>query len=872
MKKFFVTLNLIVSLAASLIVSAVLLPTWQANQHFALSGLPLIKLVLFTLFLFLILFISSLLAFRDFRIQFEKQLSIFFQKRSGFPGILILFFFLLLYESLQDILFLTSDMAAVHYQGYRQILVDFFPVFCWIVLASFQALLLLLLFRRILLKTHLKGIILKKWQGAALAAGVTVVLFDRIGLGFLPAEFQSKWFEELNSPLVGLQVILVVLVVYLIGVVGTFFNLKISRSLKTVGDLMVVLMLLLIAFLAWIGPPRHLTTFTDIPRPPNYEYYPNSDALGYQISAQSLLAGNGTGRLNHVAFWNFLAGLDLLSADIVTKEYYFWVGLISLIPPLLYLVTRSLGSRMAGIVVGLLFIIRESNSILLQKNLSIPQLRDAMTEPITLLGLLLAVFLFLRWYQSGMKNRILLLFSGGIFGWILLLRIEAAAYLGAVAIGILLLKGVSRWELVKFMSTLFLGVILVAGPWLLFQVQESGSISALTLGKGHLVTRAAAQIPDSGDGVQESNGISARSAIPYNLANNVMALFYYLPSNHQPLFTFSNLPDVILNRVDEGDLEGDTFREKYLERYVRSLPYWWNDWDGRLPARSYLPLAISLFLVFFGFLQAGEDRRALAIILGLMASFHIGVYTVAGKSGGRFIQVVDWIPLVFYGMGITSVINAGLTATSLSLGLWWTGSDPGDDIRLSGSTRPLLGKGLASLTLLLVGLSYPLAEVWLPVQYTEGEMVHLFDELGQDSQISFLPDDLRVLQDTDLELIYGKALYPRYYDAGTSLGGGNPKNRYTDFRIDRTEFYLVGTENIWVGLPGHQLDLKLPHGSDVLIVGTRSPQIKFAAGEEDQGGNSEDYFKALRILVFDKHTAVSPSIVLKCEGQTCGLP
>jgi hypothetical protein len=61
-----------------------------------------------------------------------------------------------------------------------------------------------------------------------------------------------------------------------------------------------------------------------------------------------------------------------------------------------------------------------------------------------------------------------------------------------------------------------------------------------------------------------------------------------------------------------------------------------------------------------------------------------------------------------------------------------------------------------------------------------------------------------------------------------------------DFSQSRVEFYLVGSENIWISVPVKQENIELPHGSDVMVLGV------FEDAKIDQKGEqlSGDYISA----------------------------
>ena len=125
-----------------------------------------------------------------------------------------------------------------------------------------------------------------------------------------------------------------------------------------------------VAFGIWIAQPLKPNWFAAEARPPNMVAYPNSDASVYDITAQNLLLGEGfktrgspyTIRPMYgflLATFHAIGGLDY--------EPIIWmqVALLALIPALLYTLTTRIHNRYSGILVALLFILRERNAIIM---------------------------------------------------------------------------------------------------------------------------------------------------------------------------------------------------------------------------------------------------------------------------------------------------------------------------------------------------------------------------------------------------------------------------------------------------------------------------------------------------------------------------
>lgn len=859
-------------LSESLLVSGDLVSRWLFNQGLFQNGFSAIDIPLFFLFSGLSIGLFTFILSKFIRSKYLDFIERVFNESEKNLLALVIILALLIYETFQDFLFLQSDIAAAHYQGYQQILENYYSIVIWLFLVSFQLLLIILICKKDLVSSWLRERSRQKWFYILIFVVGLVFFFNEAAFGYIPAQFESRYFEELNSPLIGLQVLLVLCFVTIGLAVLTYLEGKTAWISNLLSDKTIFIILLVAAFLTWFGEPLESTTFTDIPRPPNFEVYPKSDALGFQKSAYELLNGSGTGvRSNHIVFWHHLAAIDLITGDDVFVEYIIRLIIISFIPAVLYLLTKSLSNRLAGLLVGILFIIRELNSIIILEYVDFPQLRDGLTEPLTILGISLSMALLFIGLKGGRRYTILYLLAGGLFGWIVLLRIETIVYAAAIGLGLTLLLWKSRQEWLRTIMVFAIGAILVAGPWFYTTVKTTGSLLSIGLGKTHLIRNSYEDFSSGEESNQESDNYNKRDMFPNNLGNNIISLLYYLPSNHQPLLTIKNLPDLFLDRIDYSDLEENTFKEKYFERYVRSLPYWWNDWDGQLPERAILPISLSLLLIFYGFIQVQGKNKILAVILIMIATSHILVYSFVGKSGGRFIQVVDWISLVFYGIGISGILAVFRKQSPERDNNWWYGQQEGMDLDQNRQEGISVGLVLIAICLLIYGISIPLTETKLPPKYS-GEM--MAQELSKLESVA--EDDLPLTEILntgihDLEIVYGKALYPRFLEAGSGITD-SPKGRYTDYTIDRVEFYLVGTENIWAALPGSQTNIEFPHGSEVIILGTRTLRVNYIPAVDEVLPNPGEYLKISRIYLLDQLLRDGQPVWIDCTGVACVIP
>jgi len=807
----------------------------------------LFTIIVISLFFLVLVISGSLLEWMDERIN--QVLS----NQKWLVGIIIILS-LFIYEAFQDYLFLKSDVDLIHYAGYRIFLDENIPLLGWVFIGGLQLLFLVMVYQWQQIKDWLRTLIRKRIFYIYLGIAVLVLLAAGFGIGDIFADPNYQGFNKLNAPLLGIQVLLI----------GGGFVLGAGLINKRRGkwswldffqrDWIIMILIFLITFAILTSVPVGAKSFTDPPSLPNNEFYPSSDSLYYEHVSFQYMVGNGMLHNNHVGFPIYLAFLHVLGGDGYVDILPIQLALMSLIPILLYKLTSTLHSRFSGLVVSSIYLVRETNALYLGEHITLSNAGELMTEPLAAFGVILFSTLIIVWMHDPKKSKLLPLLSGAVMGWMVLVRVEVLAMIPAVGLIMLIYfrKNLKLW----FQGILMVGVgvLLLAGPWMGYIYAKTGSPRAMLLDEAHHLSRVVTDFSRD-----HPTGRKDRSDLfPHHLANNLLQHLYYLPSNHQPLLTFASLPDLFKSAETIDDMEGDTYSEKYLERYVRSLPYWWiGEWDGHIAPRSYLPLLGSILLIVIGCAQIDKRKTWLAVLLGGLVITHSTLYAAIGQSGGRFIVIINWISMVFYGIGLAWLLTQIIDYIGAGeVGNWWVEENQptsGEEKFFNDPIPQFVG---IALLLLVVGLAHPLSVELLPERYTEQGLSERLSQAG-----------LSDLADNGIEnqvIVYGKALYPRYFVAGERMLD-NRRGTVPDFSIERTEFYIVGSENVWAALPGDQGKEYLPHGSDVIVIGTWAPQIENEEGKIVSG----EYLKASEVIIFDRTQKSDPSLILYCAGPDC---
>jgi len=843
--------------------------------------------------LFIALGAATLILFPNLRNKVRKLIHNFLGKKP-WPAAVFVGSLLIIFELIQDYLFLKSGLPATYYYESRKLLVNKFPGFVLIFLGSIQTLLYIVPLKWEKFRSWTQSVLRGRKVLYFLGLILVFYLLNISGLGFTSRETELAAAQTMNAPLLGIQVGSIAVCFSIAGLIYGWMVKKwpsVGRILTS--EIAAILGIWIIAIISWNNSPLEPNYFIDIPRAPNYQLYPSSDALKYDVQALDLLNGggmrpnslqSGVDFIYHPAHSFFLAVLHAISGDGYQEILFPQIVILSLIPVLLYKLGALIHNRFSGLVISALYIVRERNALFLGRRITVSNAKSLMTEPWAILLFLLFLYLLLLWVKSENHKPWLIISAGGAFGVLVLVRMEVLAMLPVI--GLLGLFQFRRKLTIWFRGVGLAGIsiLLVITPWMirnyqvegvfgldkayyvrwninryldyLFPARESREDSEIMQGAEHGLS------PGAGKNAARIVGFPADSQITISqeepptsyflddLINSLQQTVYYLPNNHQPLLTLGSLgllgPDSKLSHED------------YLEQYVNVLPYWKYGWDGKLIPRSYLPLIVSLGLISYGLSRLKKGELWIPLLFLSLLLTQSAVYAALSGSGGRYIAIVDWIPLVFYGIGLSAAVSKGLSLVSNS-SLNFSEEEvsvkkqPIDQVKANWYSILALGG------VLVAGLILPISEILIPSPYTEDALEIKIDLLQEEHGLS-LPTSNKNKE----VILYGKVLYPRYFRAGDRMEDDR-KGTIPDYSYQRVEFYLVGSQNGWVTLPvTSELDY-FPHGSEVLILADKEKREITLDGQKIHGR----YYKAREIVILSADQPNDLPKLLFCSGEKC---
>jgi len=543
------------------------------------------------------------------------------------------------------------------------------------------------------------------------------------------------------------------------------------------------------------------------------------------------------------------------------------VVFLALFPVIVFYLARVLHSRVAGILAAQLVLLREYNAIVLADTITVSHAKVLMADLPAALGGALILLLVVLWVKDPERNGIFPLLAGGTLGFFLLFRLEVWALFV-----VFLLAALSLWQ--RYALTWFkgsalavLGFSLMIGPWVwrnwqltqsiyiinptyeqrifdkLFDIRSQSPISnySYAANKAGKVTPLLMPLK-MGAAIQNNSDPEWSSAekFAHHYFNSQVQSVLFLPMS--PTLLFATLNSGITRHASDWVSNCCS-----SEGYVRSLPYWWSDWDGNLAPVSYIPMGLALFVLSVGINKLWEKERFLGLLPLLASMFYFLFLALMGRSGGRWIQEVDWVSMLVYSLGLAEIIlwlvRGADSPSSQSFDFAQDrslGASGGALFKRNPRTRVVL-YFLVAISILLVGATLPLAERVVPQRYTQSGIDArvnqlLLDKKGllSDHEIQLIGD----LLDNGISIWSGRALYPRYFQAGDGMDGlgGTYKRPFS-----RLEFFLVGTGNLWGVLPYSDANIEFPHSAEVLVFGSEKQHqywieidalIIFPAGED----------------------------------------
>ena len=593
-------------------------------------------------------------------------------------------------------------------------------------------------------------------------------------------------------------------------------------------DLLFTMLLLVSAAVLWNLTPMESNYFVQGPYNFGDDYLPYSDASHFDIGGHFALIGQGLDNNNpyvdHSAYMAFLAFLHKIVGYDFQSLVFLQVIIFSIYVGFAYWVVVELHSRVAGLFLACLLILRQAIAIIAGKFIFGSHVKLLMTEIPIAIGLSILTLMLVK----ALKHKRLLFWyalpAGSITALMILTRYNTLVFPLVIIAALLVLPGHNLKNKFRFITVFISSLIISLTPWMwrtwritgnpfsFFEkskavfggtfrtgwIQLGGRIFKSTAFLGLL----AAPIIKQARGIlgfwpAESEKLTGVADLVFRTCNHffhsLILSVVSLPIFHYPVYTLTEL-----------------IHEAY--------PFWdklGGRWQGEITLPITVGIIINLFILSVGLGKSWKRRGSVGLVPLYMFLVYHASTAIARISGGRILVPCDWLLIIYYVIGLVELFRF--------MAEWLKG--PIDTEQRH--TMPLFPGKLTSLFLFFPMFAFLLGMVILDQAVPQTYTKITYEEIVSHQEIftqrfeSSLDDPLELhefLNEKGGMTVNGLLLYPRFYDAyqiiSSFLLGGN----LTTF--PRLEFYIVGPSGVHrIIFPIDEIPQSLTQGQEVIAIG-----------------------------------------------------
>ncbi|HUE97686.1 MAG TPA: hypothetical protein VMN99_00450 [Anaerolineales bacterium] len=735
--------------------------------------------------------------------------------------------------------FYRAGILAVHWERMR-------PAMVFLLLASMATLAMSILKRSNFALQDLK---LSKTYKLSLILFFPSILFIGVMLysGFGVSAPEDYWYGA-GVPILILQMITAI-------IAGVFFLQARKMWNSRRFDLIVFLLIYGVTAVLWAREPLQRSFLFIGPYAPNRVLYPFADAALFDTASQFALIGQNFLFFNgqffeRAVYVSFLVYLHSLVGQDFEQLMAVQAAIFAVFPAIIYLIGRSLNSRVIGFAAAIVATFRGMNSIAASNMIDMANPKMMLTDFPTAIGVALIVLLACEWLKQPQQKWHYTLWIGGLIGLSIMLRTNALVFLLLIPL-LAILRMSSEWK--KWLVTSFLlmlAAFAITLPWELRNQSLGGKMysSFVTKFQSVIELRYTPPQPDSSAPQKKVLALLA-----FKQTQPVLELYKDIEIIQEPSCntTICFVPNHFLHNILTSILILPTsFVLDDLRHTVKGdFPYWRPDWDGSFTNLSLLLFVLNIFFIILGISIAWKQQRLPGLIPLAVFIFYNLSNGFARTSGGRYIVPVDWIVTIYFLIGVFQTI----TLFGNVLGSRWqlftesvAQNTPRQNFTKNDATRAVV------ILAILFGLGalVPLAEVLHVNRYQDFDISKaLADREAQIASAGLdLPEINSFLENPNAEIFVGRALYPRYYVENVGEVHFYP---VVVMGFPRTTFTLIGPKGEQgIVLPGERPG-HFPHAVDTLVLGCRE----------------QFYVDALAVIILDEEGAVytrSPASDLQC--------
>lgn len=618
-----------------------------------------------------------------------------------------------------------------------------------------------------------------------------------------------------GAPLSALQLFCAILLFLII----FFFEHQRSKKLKTKVLWIVITFVFIwgVTFLVWNASPFTCSDDRPGPFPPNYQCYPSINDAAYSIGSHYITLGQGIYNqwlTDKPAYMLFLALAQWIAGQRIDNYIVFQVAFLSLIPALLFLLGKKGMGYAGGLFVALLALLEGSNAILLYQKVGSINAKLEATELCASVFLIVFCMAVYKWFKTP-RNRVWAAIAGGILGLAALVRFTPIFILPGILLFYLICNRKQPKIFITGIATFMLSFCLSFAPFVVTAKSADGTNYYLAKIKDVVSSRysnqqtntppSSIQQPKTPTPMsqspaliypQQSDAQSGTSAIFLHFINNEASSVAILPVN------FSLLD--LSSQVDQP-----------IWKNTQTEPIWMAAFSGQ----NYILLLLNFTLVVLG-IGIALKKFGIAGLAPLLIQigYHLG-NAFSKTSGGRYLEAVNWVTLLYFAMGILGFVLWMVSLCKSSLEI-----KPIRGEEIATKERKTIIPIISILCLFLViGAVLPLSK-YLPnklPQEVSANSTEMAEANLVDTAIVSVQDWKNFNNDPDHLIISGSAFNARYYRSSFYLTG-----------TPSFELMVLGKEHVFVNYLVHVIpDQTFADGSNVILVGCKIGQDNLWAAD-----------------------------------------
>ena len=745
--------------------------------------------------------------------------------------------------------------------------IRFRPLLIWCELIGFQ---FFVTIKFISEEIHLRKLILqnkkKKRIVIVFAVLLILVIISYILLFLLSPDFPGKqlYFPP-GAPLSGLQVFLS----WIIFIIFYFFENKERDQHSSQRKLNLILFFLIwaLTFLIWNSIPLACGGDRPGPFPPNNICYPQINDSVFSIGSQYITLGQGIYHhwlTDKPLYMVFLSIGQWIFGPSIDQYLLIQIAIFALIPALLFLTFKKKFRYSGGIFISVLFLFYGINSINLYRQTDSVNVKIENSEQLTALFLIFLCYVIYKWMRHPDQHKWAIL-SGGILGCAFLVRITPIFIAPVLLLVVVFLKQDSRKQIILNLAYFILTFTLVFAPWLFSANDENGNNYYLLKIQDVISTRFMSNL-----NIKE---ILIDQPLP-----NLEKPLPFIPPPINSTANRLNYNNVNANEINKGGISGLFFHFMNneftgLAKLPTSLlfydlntqvqdPIWSFDetqpiWKHKLSLENYLSLLLSLVLVIAGIFLA-LDKFGIAGLSGLIVQTGYYLGNAFGQtSGGRYIEPVAWVMLLYYCLGIFSLTSIVINAFHRPITFLETPEPLPQNTKLGQITfKRESNKRIIIfllITFFIIGLILPIFNN-LPSKLPEERNSQLENKAYMYlSENNLVRSDqwLNFVQAPQSVVIQGMAYHPNYYRS-SFYNNGN-----LNF-----ELMVLAKDHVYVSYMSKvEPDDEFSDGSSVILIGCK-------IGEDSLWGADRIIIESFSIIQMDHENKflINPSFSWMCNN------